>query len=176
VDDGRVRAGFGRRGQRWMDGALLRSLSRRWWVPTGRYVAGVMGLAAAYYGAAQLGFTLQFTGPIAAIVWLPVGVGIGGLYLGGLGLWPAVLIGDLLADQAGFADARDAEPPGGFLDGRDGLQERGPEVVDLAADGFGLDPQNLAGRVERHGPYLKASFSGGRRQEAGGVMSGSESV
>lgn len=59
----------------------------------------MVGLAAAYYGAAQLGFTLQFTGPIAAIVWLPVGVGIGGLYLGGLGLWPAVLIGELLADQ-----------------------------------------------------------------------------
>lgn len=99
VDDGRVRVGFGRNGQRWMGRALLRSLPRRWWAPTGRYGAGVVGLAAAYYGAAQLGFTLQFTGPIAAIVWLPVGVGIGGLYLGGLRLWPAVLIGDVLADQ-----------------------------------------------------------------------------
>ena len=62
---------------------------------------GVVGLAAGYYAVAQLGFTLHFTGPIAAIVWLPVGVGIGGLYLGGLGLWPGVLIGDLLADQPG---------------------------------------------------------------------------
>jgi len=32
-------------------------------------------------------------------VWLPVGVGIAGLYLGGLQLWPAILIGDVLADQ-----------------------------------------------------------------------------
>ena len=36
-------------------------------------------------------------------------------------------------------------------------RKAGPEVVDLAADGFGLDPQNLPGRFERHGRYLKAS-------------------
>ena len=54
-----------------------------------------------YYAAAQLGFTLQFTGPVAAIVWLPVGVGIAGLYIGGLELWPGVLLGDMLADNAG---------------------------------------------------------------------------
>lgn len=88
----------GRPRERGTNGALFRFVPRRLWAPTGRYVAGVVGLAAGYYGAAQLGFTLHFTGPIAAIVWLPVGVGIGGLYLGGLRLWPGVLIGDLLAD------------------------------------------------------------------------------
>ena len=53
----------------------------------------------AYYGAAQLGYALEVAGPVAAIVWLPVGVGIAFLYLGGLWLWPGVLIGDLLVND-----------------------------------------------------------------------------
>src|SRR4051812_47999716 len=64
-----------------------------------RYLAGVAALAAAYYGAAQVGYALDFAGPVAAIVWLPVGLGISFLYLGGVGLWPGVLIGDLLAND-----------------------------------------------------------------------------
>src|SRR3954449_2653156 len=35
----------------------------------------------------------------SAIVWLPVGVGVSFLYLGGLWLWPGVLLGDLLANE-----------------------------------------------------------------------------
>src|ERR1700747_3541517 len=53
----------------------------------------------AYYGAAKVGYELSFAGPVAAIVWLPVGVGISFLYIGGLGLWPGVLVGDLLAND-----------------------------------------------------------------------------
>jgi signal transduction histidine kinase len=64
-----------------------------------RYVLLVFALAGAYYGAAQIGYTLKFTGAVAAIVWLPVGVGIAFLYLGGLSLWPGVVIGDLFANQ-----------------------------------------------------------------------------
>src|SRR6478672_7188891 len=64
-----------------------------------RYVVLVATLAGAYYGAAQIGYTLKFTGAVAAIVWLPVGVGIAFLYLGGLKLWPGVVVGDLLANQ-----------------------------------------------------------------------------
>ena len=41
--------------------------------------AGMLGLAIAYYAAARLGYALEFAGPVAAIVWLPVGVGISGL-------------------------------------------------------------------------------------------------
>ena len=37
----------------------------------------------AYYGAAQLVFALEVAGPVAAVVWLPVGVGVAFLYLGG---------------------------------------------------------------------------------------------
>src|SRR6476661_7010902 len=64
-----------------------------------RYVAGIAALAVLYYGAAQVGYALDFAGPVAAIVWLPVGVGVSFLYLGGLRFWPGVLIGDLLAND-----------------------------------------------------------------------------
>ena len=47
----------------------------------------------------KIGYVLEFAGPVAAIVWLPVGVGIAFLYLGGLRFWPGVLIGDLLAND-----------------------------------------------------------------------------
>ena len=68
--------------------------------PALRYALGVLLLAAGYYGAGQASLALQYTGPVAAI-WLPVGVGVAALYLGGLRFWPGVLIGDLaLADSA----------------------------------------------------------------------------
>jgi signal transduction histidine kinase len=65
------------------------------------YPLAVLTLAAAYYGAAELGYALEVAGPVAAVVWLPVGVGIAALYLGGTRLWPGVLIGDLLANDYG---------------------------------------------------------------------------
>jgi signal transduction histidine kinase len=64
-----------------------------------RYVVEVALLAGLYYGAARVGFALNFSGPVAAIVWLPAGVGIAYLYLRGLQFWPGMLIGDLLANN-----------------------------------------------------------------------------
>jgi signal transduction histidine kinase len=64
-----------------------------------RYPLGVAALAGLYYAGAKTGYLLEFAGPVAAIVWLPVGVGIAFLYLGGLRYWPGVLIGDLLANN-----------------------------------------------------------------------------
>jgi signal transduction histidine kinase len=58
-------------------------------------------LASLYYGSARLGYALHFSGPVAAIVWLPVGVGISYLYLRGPRFWPGVLVGDLLANDYG---------------------------------------------------------------------------
>ena len=72
------------------------------------YGLSVLGLAGAYFAAALAGNALRFTGNVDA-VWPPVGVGIAALYLGGLRLWPGVLIGDLLADLPG------ALPPGASL-------------------------------------------------------------
>jgi signal transduction histidine kinase len=65
----------------------------------GRYLLQIVGLAASYYVAAHLGYELEFAGPVAAIMWLPVGVAIAFLYLGGIGLWPGVLVGDLLVNN-----------------------------------------------------------------------------
>ena len=64
-----------------------------------RYPVGLVALAGLYYAAAKTGYLLEFAGPVAAIIWLPVGVGIAFLYLGGLRYWPGVLIGDLLANN-----------------------------------------------------------------------------
>ena len=74
-------------------------LGRPAWRLLGRYVVGVLALAAAYYGAAKLGYVLEFSGPVAAVVWLPSGVGIAFLALGGLRFWPGALVGDLLAND-----------------------------------------------------------------------------
>jgi signal transduction histidine kinase len=67
--------------------------------PVARRLVPLVALPAAYYGSAKLGYALDFAGPVAAIVWLPVGVAIAFLYLGGLHLWPGVVIGDLLANN-----------------------------------------------------------------------------
>jgi signal transduction histidine kinase len=62
-----------------------------------RYVAGVLALAAAYYGAAKLGQTLRYTASVSAI-WPPAGLGIGALYLWGIRWWPGVLLGELVVN------------------------------------------------------------------------------
>lgn len=69
--------------------------------PRARYLLEVVALAATYYGAARVGYALDFAGPVAAILWLPAGVAIAFLSLGGLRLWPGVLVGDLLANDYG---------------------------------------------------------------------------
>jgi signal transduction histidine kinase len=64
-----------------------------------QYPLGVLALAAAYLGAAHVGYAFDFAGPVAAVVWLPVGVGIAFLYLAGPRFWPGVVVGDLLAND-----------------------------------------------------------------------------
>ena len=60
-----------------------------------RYLLLLAGVAGLYYGAARIGYALEFAG------WSPPSSGsrsawISFLYLGGLGLWPGVVLGDLL--------------------------------------------------------------------------------
>ncbi|HXD68306.1 MAG TPA: MASE1 domain-containing protein, partial [Gaiellales bacterium] len=66
-----------------------------------RWAAGCVALTCVYYGAAQVSFHLEFAGPVAAILWLPVGVAISFLYFGGLHLWPGALAGDLMVNDYG---------------------------------------------------------------------------
>src|SRR4051794_24037918 len=62
-----------------------------------RYVATVAAIALAYFAGALVGIALRFTGNVAA-VWPPVGVGVALLLFFGLRFWPAIVLGDLLAD------------------------------------------------------------------------------
>jgi signal transduction histidine kinase len=64
--------------------------------PTRSRLWSIVALAVTYYGAARLGYALGFSGAIGAIVWLPVGVGAAFLTIGGLSVWPGVLIGEVL--------------------------------------------------------------------------------
>ncbi|HYY64546.1 MAG TPA: MASE1 domain-containing protein [Gaiellaceae bacterium] len=71
-----------------------------------RYVAGVLMLAAAYYGAAKLGQTLRYTASVSAI-WPPAGLGIAAIYLWGFRWWPGVFIGELVVNgELLFDDSR----------------------------------------------------------------------
>jgi signal transduction histidine kinase len=80
-------------------------VAHRGWLRVGgredvfRWMLEVALLAGIYYGSAKLGYALGFSGPVAAIIWLPVGVGIAYLYVRGLEFWPGVLLGDLLAND-----------------------------------------------------------------------------
>ena len=97
-------AGFAYTGRR-LDASMRRLLP---WAGAsgsrGRHVRGQYGLelalvVALYYLAAHIGYAFQFAGPVASVVWLPVGVGIAILYLRGLWLWPGIVIGDLLVNN-----------------------------------------------------------------------------
>jgi signal transduction histidine kinase len=71
------------------------------WPRFARWLFACAALAGLYYGTARLGYALRFAGPVAAIVWLPVGVAISFLSIFGLAAWPGVLIGDLLSNDYG---------------------------------------------------------------------------
>jgi signal transduction histidine kinase len=62
----------------------------------GRYAAGVVLLAGAYYAAAKLGLKLAYLSGAVTPLWPPVGVGMAALVLFGPRLWPGVVLGDLL--------------------------------------------------------------------------------
>jgi signal transduction histidine kinase len=68
-----------------------------------RYLAGVLALGAAYFGAAKLGQTLRYTASVSAI-WPPVGLGIAALYLWGLRWWPGIFLGELVVNAQLVSD------------------------------------------------------------------------
>jgi signal transduction histidine kinase len=71
-------------------------------IPAGdsmRVLVGSIAVAGAYYGTARAEYAFALAGPVAAIMWLPAGVGIASLFIGGLRYWPGVLVGDLLAND-----------------------------------------------------------------------------
>src|SRR6187399_1484966 len=59
--------------------------------------AGTVALAAgAYYLAGRIGLELAYLDGAVAALWPPAGVGLAVLFLLGLRMWPAIVVGDLL--------------------------------------------------------------------------------
>jgi len=69
----------------------------------GRYLSGVLLLAAAYYGSAKIGQTLHYTASVSAI-WPPAGLGIAALYLWGVRWWPGVFIAEIVVNAELLAE------------------------------------------------------------------------
>jgi signal transduction histidine kinase len=75
----------------WMDALRLRAHP---WL-TG-YVVKLALVALAYYGTGRIGLELAYLNGAVAALWPPAGLGLAVLFLYGLRLWPAIVIGDLL--------------------------------------------------------------------------------
>ena len=59
--------------------------------------AGALALAGlAYYGAGRIGLELAYLNGAVAALWPPAGLGVAVLFLYGVRLWPAIVVGDLV--------------------------------------------------------------------------------
>src|SRR3954454_6803046 len=59
------------------------------------YAVSIALVAAAYYLAGRIGLELAYLNGAVAALWPPAGIGLAVLFLGGVRLWPGVVIGDL---------------------------------------------------------------------------------
>src|SRR5262245_62163448 len=65
---------------------------------TGRWLLGVALLFAAYVAAGKFGLALAVINSSASAVWLPTGIALAGVLLGGSRLWPAIALGAFLVN------------------------------------------------------------------------------
>jgi signal transduction histidine kinase len=61
-----------------------------------RYAAALVVVAGAYYVAGRIGLELAYLDGAVAALWPPAGLGLAVLFLYGVRLWPAIVVGDLL--------------------------------------------------------------------------------
>src|SRR3954449_412449 len=130
------------------------SLGRGWArgrLPVGRYLSGILLLAAAYYGSAKLGQALRYTASVSAI-WPPAGLGIAALYLWGMRWWPGVLLGEILVNAHLFVD--DSIPLGSLLGQQTGNMAE--VIVGALLLSRLVGPNAAMDRVEQLGPMLLA--------------------
>ena len=59
---------------------------------TPRALLGLLVVAASYFAAGTLGLGLASSHGSVTLVWAPTGIAIAALLLGGLRLWPGVLV------------------------------------------------------------------------------------
>jgi PAS domain S-box-containing protein len=62
------------------------------------FAAGVLALAAAYFGAARLGLALAFQAEQVTAVWPPTGIALAAVLLFGYGVWPGIALGAFFAN------------------------------------------------------------------------------
>ena len=77
-------------------GDRINALRRREGAGPVRYVLTVALVALAYYGAGRIGLELAYLNGAVAALWPPAGLGLAVLFLYGVRIWPAIVIGDLL--------------------------------------------------------------------------------
>lgn len=63
-----------------------------------RWALTVCACAALYVGASRIGFALAYVDGAVSTVWVPAGLGLVIVVLGGRRMWPAILIGEFLAN------------------------------------------------------------------------------
>lgn len=66
--------------------------------PALRYGIALLTLAAVYLGTGRLGLSLGAVSGFATLVWLPSGLSVAALFLGGSRLWPAIALGAFLVN------------------------------------------------------------------------------
>src|SRR3954462_11098880 len=59
------------------------------------YLGALALVALLYYGAGRMGLELAYLDGAVAALWPPAGLGLAVLFLYGLRVWPAIVIGDL---------------------------------------------------------------------------------
>src|SRR5215218_4120175 len=60
------------------------------------YVGVLAIVALVYYVAGRIGLELAYLDGAVAALWPPAGLGLAVLFLYGIRLWPAIVVGDLL--------------------------------------------------------------------------------
>jgi signal transduction histidine kinase len=145
-----------------------------------RFLAGVLILAAVYYGAAKLGQTLRYTASVSAI-WPPAGVGIAALYLWGIRWWPGLLLGEFVVNGELLLD--DTALPLGSLIGQQAGNMAEMIVGALLLRRF-IGPRAALDRADQIGGMSMAlgiataisATAGTLSMLAGGVIDGSETA
>jgi signal transduction histidine kinase len=76
-------------------GQRIDALRRRQHAGPALYVLALALVALVYYGAGRLGLELAYLDGAVAALWPPAGLGLAVLFLYGVRLWPAIVVGDL---------------------------------------------------------------------------------
>ncbi|MEJ2433572.1 MAG: MASE1 domain-containing protein, partial [Pseudolabrys sp.] len=98
------------------------------WRALVRYISTLLAVGVAYFVLARLGLWLASVNGSASPIWAPSGIALAAVLLGGLRLWPAILVGAFAANapsagtlqsSAAIAVGNTLEAVvGGFLIGR----------------------------------------------------------